>query len=199
MGAPKSTTQDCLALDVRLLKKAGALEYEAVTPWAWFSNGEMVAARLIFVDEYGVQVRGIEDLLERPGGPLPRWLTTTGTPCHLGGERLWWQCDHCDRRAAILYETDGWWACRLCQSLVYRCQRERRVNRAHRRANKIRTRLDWRVGIAHPGSGRPKGMHRRTYERLVERHDRYPDIARAELMAWWSRHRAAQRRDGFAR
>lgn len=82
---PKRTTEDCLPLDVRLLKKAGALETGTVTPWAWYSHGEMYAARLIVVDERGIQVRGIEDLLERPGGPLPRWLTTTRTPCHLGG------------------------------------------------------------------------------------------------------------------
>lgn len=191
---PKRTTQQCLSLDIRLLQKAGALEVGAILPWAWYHNGEMYAARLTVGTSHGIQLRGIEELLDRPGGPARRWIAITRTPCNLGGERAWWRCSQCDRRIAIVYEDEGSWACRHCLRLTYASQSERPTNRAHRQANKIRRRLGWKVGIAYPNGGRPKGMHVRTFEHWVEKHERYAEIARADLLAWWMRYRRTFRK-----
>jgi hypothetical protein len=91
----------------------------------------------------------------------------TWTPCHLGGRRAWWHCPvvGCGRRVAILYGGLVF-ACRQCHRLGYRVELETEEDRAARRANKLRQRLEWVPGVFHGVGPKPKGMHWRTYWRL---------------------------------
>jgi hypothetical protein len=66
-------------------------------------------------------------------------------------------------------------ACRKCHRLAYPSQREDASDRAGRRADKIRDRLGWDAGILNGPGSKPKGMHWRTFERLVQEHDRWSD------------------------
>jgi hypothetical protein len=90
------------------------------------------------------------------------------TACTLGGRRAWFICPAkgCGRRVAILY-SGAIFACRHCNKLAYACQREKDDDRAMRRADTIRRRLGWCAGIANPPGEKPKGMHWRTYNRLL--------------------------------
>ena len=72
-------------------------------------------------------------------------------------------------------------ACRHCHKLAYQCQRETDDDRAMRRADNIRRRLDWEVGIANPEGGKPKGMHWRTFERLKAEHDAFANASWAGM------------------
>lgn len=100
------------------------------------------------------------------------------TNCNLGGRRAWFLCPahKCGRRVAILY-SNSILACRRCQKLVYTCQRESHNQGSIRRADGIRRRLGWKPGIANPEGGKPKGMHRRTFERLKARHNAFADTS----------------------
>ncbi|WP_245537399.1 hypothetical protein [Thiocystis violascens] len=98
------------------------------------------------------------------------------TNCTYGGSRPWFLCPAtgCGRRVAKLYlGGSGVFACRHCYRLAYDCQRETDDDRATRRAETIRQRLDWEAGILNLPGRRPKGMHRRTFERLKHQHDRF--------------------------
>lgn len=64
-------------------------------------------------------------------------------------------------------------ACRHCHRLAYESQRETVDDRAARRADTIRRRLNWEPGILNGNAGKPKGMHHRTYDRLLTSHDRH--------------------------
>ena len=68
-------------------------------------------------------------------------------------------------------------ACRRCHKLVYACQRESDNHGSIRGADGIRRRLGWKPGIANPEGDKPKGMHRRTFERLKARHDAFADTS----------------------
>ncbi len=86
------------------------------------------------------------------------------TPCNFGGERPWFVCpgEGCSRRVAILYGSGpGRPLCRCCRDLAYESQREDRIGRAKRRAEKDRSRLP-------PSGTRPKGMHHATFQKLTQ-------------------------------
>lgn len=44
-----------------------------------------------------------------------------------------------------------------------------------RKADNIRAKLGWPLGILHPEGDRPKGMHQKTYEQLLQKY-RMPKI-----------------------
>ncbi|MEX2367477.1 MAG: hypothetical protein WD601_12795 [Pseudohongiellaceae bacterium] len=100
----------------------------------------------------------------------------SGRHWHYGGERPWFLCPArgCGRRVAILYG-GAIFACRHCHGLVYESQRELEYDRAARKADKIRDKLDWEPGILNGSEywKKPKGMHWKTFERLTAQHDAF--------------------------
>src|SRR5499433_2051421 len=97
------------------------------------------------------------------------------TACHLGGVRPWFVCPvycdgrHCGRRAAILYCAGELFACRRCYGLAYQSQQQTALHRRLGQARKIRMRLGGGGDLLEPYPARPKGMLRRTFERLRPR------------------------------
>jgi len=62
---------------------------------------------------------------------------------------------------------DKYFACRHCCRLAYHSQRETKDDRATRSAEKIRAKLNWQPGIINYPGDKPKGMHWKTYLRLM--------------------------------
>lgn len=91
-------------------------------------------------------------------------LTTT-TP-HYGGKRFWFICPLTHKRTSVLYSPPGgkYFASRHAYNLKYKSQSEGPLDRAISRK--------WR--IVHKTGGtyspkRPKGMHQKTYDRLLHK------------------------------
>ena len=101
------------------------------------------------------------------------------TRCNDGGERRWFVCpaQGCGRRVAILY-LGGIFVCRHCLDLSYESQREQPYGRALRRAQAIRMKLGGSGSMADEFPEKPKGMHWRTYSRLIHRYDH------AQFLSW---------------
>jgi len=96
-------------------------------------------------------------------------LMVVSRPCRFGGARHLFQCPGCYRQALVLYFRGGRFNCRACVRVAYASQNERPIDRARRRAQKIRHRLGADPSFDDPIPERPKGMWRRTYERMVAR------------------------------
>lgn len=64
-----------------------------------------------------------------------------------------------------------------CRRLVYKSQREAHDDRATRKADKIRAKLNWQPGILKLPDNKPKGMHWKTYLRLMEEYRDYSNQA----------------------
>jgi hypothetical protein len=160
-------------MDVRRFEGAGML-----TPggrragWQWTRDGETVAS---------IQMRAEQDrvfLIYRHRSGDAEWkdeqypVRIVRTPCNLGGSRAWFICPAvgCGRRVAILYG-GSIFACRHCYRLAYPSAREDVCDRAARRADRLRARLDWEPGILNGGGEKPKWMRWRTFERLAAKHD----------------------------
>ena len=149
----RSTTEDYLSIDVRRWCREGMLKPGQVNRWQWSRNGKSVA-------EFNVQACKEYLLINGHHRIRLDW-----TDCYLGGKRPWFLCG-CGKRVAILYCASQF-SCRHCLGLVYRCQMEPKRDQAARRANRIRRKLGWPLGIFNPPGSKPKGMHFHTYYRLV--------------------------------
>lgn len=176
------TTEDYRTLDVRRLQREGLLEPGRNFLWQWSVENKTIASINVTVEHN----RLILDYRHRSGNE--EWqkkhypINLSWTPCHFGSSRAWFICPAagCSKRVAILYG-GSIFACRQCYQLVYPSQRESTDDRSARRADKIRKRFDWELGILNGNGERPKGMHQRTYERLIRKHDAFVEMSLAGI------------------
>ncbi len=178
-------TDDMRPLDVRKINRAGLLTPGRYFNWQWTCNGEVTATIGLRVEADRVFLQYQNQNHRYNGGewePMNYGVRLDWTACGFGGRRVWWLCPAlgCGRRVAVLYGGRVF-ACRQCNRLAYRCQRESDDDRTSRRANTIRRRLGWQPGILNANGLKPKGMHWRTFERLQGEHDSHVTTARAGM------------------
>jgi hypothetical protein len=171
-GSGRDTVEASRSIDVNRLRKAGCLRAPFAGGWQWTRDGEKVASINLRAEadwlhlSYRVRTGGGEwEDVEEP-------VRLVRVPCRFGGERPYFICPGvvngvaCNRRVAKLHGPGRYFLCRHCYSLAYSSQSESAWDRTLRRANKIRQRLGGDPGMAMPFPPKPKGMWRRTYERL---------------------------------
>ena len=90
------------------------------------------------------------------------------------GERPWFVCPgvvsgrYCGCRVAILYSAGRYFLYRHCYDLTYRSRQASDTLGALHKARRIRQRLGGSANLMEPVPARPKGMHRKTYHRLLQ-------------------------------
>lgn len=171
-GLGCDTVESCRSIDVNRLHREGCLRPGWCGGWQWSRDGERVAS---------INLRAEEDRLHltyrvRIGGgdweDVEETVRIVHVPCRFGGTRPYFICPGvvngvpCGRRVVKLHGPGRYFLCRHCYRLANASQSEGAWDRALRRANKIRMRLGGEPGMASPFPLRPKGMWRRTYERL---------------------------------
>ena len=158
-----------LALDIRVLARRGHLTRGWLNSQSWTRNGEPAG---------NINVRAAEDHARliytwTPYGHEPRDfdypVRIVRTACRYGGNRPWFLCPRCGARRAVIYgsASDGYFGCRGCMQLAYASEAENALGRMWRKQRKLAARLGAEDDTdTHPP--RPKGMHQRTYRRLLE-------------------------------
>lgn len=159
-------TTDLLALDIRSLAKNGRLVPNSRCTVTW-TKGSHNASIGVTAQPNAATLRYITN-----GTRHSYNVPITWTECNFGGRRAWWLCLHCKRQCAILYGGSVF-VCRKCAHLHYPSQHASDTDRFISRAEAIRSRLGWQRGIANAGNGKPKGMHWKTYRRLVQQHEHF--------------------------
>jgi hypothetical protein len=92
-----------------------------------------------------------------------------------GGRRIWWGCPECRRRVRFLFggrtnvSQPYRIACAKCQRIAYGSNLEGMTRRWRRQLTKIEKRLGGNPHKMTP----PKGLARRTFDRLAQRHAHY--------------------------
>lgn len=178
----KSCTDDIPSLDIRRIQQEGLLKSGLTFGWNWSRRSKTMSSIGVSV---GIDSVTLSYLQSWRGGDWQSCSDTvllTWTPCNYGGQRAWWLCPCCGRRVAMLYSGRNAHACRHCFFLAYRSQRETEGDLAARRADKLGKRLGWQGGILSIPSGKPKGMHWSTYERLSGLHARHAGVALADIL-----------------
>jgi len=155
----RPTTDDVPCLNVNRLNKAGALRQNLAGTLRWhLDEGPSLVHFRVLSDRVMLSRTDLYDDCAELA--LIDWVA-----CRFGGRRPFFVCPGCGERTLHLYRLSHF-ACRECHELSYSSQRERESDRAQRRANKIRTRLGGEHGWQRVPL-KPKGMHHRTYQRLV--------------------------------
>lgn len=179
----KGTISDMWALDVRRLRRDGLLTLGRSFEWQWSRNEKVVASINVRTEAERVILNYRSRTCGGEWNPMEYAVYLEWTSCNLGGRRAWFLCPAvgCGRRAAILFG-GAIFACRHCHKLAYACQRETDDERAARRADAIRRRLRWQAGILNGEGSKPKGMHWRTFERLLAEHKDFVNASLAGMM-----------------
>ena len=177
----RATTEDSMPLDVRRLHRASALLPGRSVSWQWTVNDRVVGSIGIRAGVGTVTLTYNYTPSGCPAEEVHQPVTLTTTPCALGGNRAWFACPACNKRVAVIYGAGRLFACRKCKGLAYGSQGEAVDDRAARRADRIRKRLGWTPGILNGNGFKPKGMHWRTYERLVVEHDAFVSVSLAGI------------------
>lgn len=174
-GSGRDTVEGCRAIDVNRLHRDGCLRDGWSGVLWWSRDGETVAS---------INLRAGYDTLHlsyrwRAGnGPwedVAESVLIVRKACRYGGARPFFMCPGlvnglaCGRRVAKLYGPGRYFLCRHCYRLAYASQSEGAWDRTLRRAGKVRHRLGGNPGIATPFPLKPKGMWRRTYQRIRAR------------------------------
>ena len=177
----KDTTSDRRTLDVRKLQRDSLLKPGQSFAWNWSRGGNVIASINLKVAADSVM---LDYRSQRYGGEWQEMrypVRLAWTACHYGGQRVWWLCPGagCGRRVAVLYGGSVF-ACRHCHQLAYQSQRD---NNAFGPADKLRARMGWVPGIAYGPGEKPKGMHWKTYLRLMNDYHRHVSRAVADSSA----------------
>ena len=138
----KNTTNDYRQLDIRKLQREGLLKPGRFFSRQWKSGNKIIATINVHseINKITLSYKHKSYGNEWKDKSYTVWLDWTW--CNYGNYRAWFLCPGCGRRVAILYGGVTF-ACRHCYQLAYPCQRETTLDRATRRAEKIRSRGEY--------------------------------------------------------
>ncbi len=170
--AQRQIVERTRCIDISALRRKGCLEEPWVGRWTWSEDGESVASVGLRGGRNAIHLnyryRSFDEDWEDVGYSVP----VVWSSCRFGGERPFFQCpgvkngEACGRRVLKLYSGGKYFLCRICHDLGYVSQTMDELDRAFHRANKLRRRI--REKDPNGPSGKPKGMHKRTYRRFLE-------------------------------
>jgi len=161
----KDVVEDYKSLGINWLKREGYLRPGRQSLISWTRNGQPAGSinlavrqdRLILSYTY-THAGQSEEVREM--------VFIDWTRCHYGGTRPWLLCPRCGRRVGKLYAGGKLFLCRHCYHLAYHTQQMSEPFRLLHKAQKIRKRLGASPDVLDEFIPKPKGMHRKTYDRL---------------------------------
>jgi hypothetical protein len=154
------------SIDLSWLAKEGSLRLGASGTLRWSRNGRETGSISYTMMPGSLRLnyrtRGHREAWEDVQEDIPFAWTHT----EFGGQRRWFRCPRCGRNCRIVYG-GARFRCRLCHRLTYNSQYEPAWERPLTRAQDVRMKLGASGSIEDPFPPKPKGMHWRTYDRMV--------------------------------
>lgn len=170
------TVEDVNRISIYEMRKQGLLEPGTAGELTW-SLGDRIVGFVAFHVSYDDQIilhygyHKDDGTLE----PVEQNIQIVWSKCNLGGKRPWFKCPGCEWRSAVLCDYGERFLCRRCYELPYASQQRGYTDRMMEQARKIRRRIGVTENLWPPlqQSCKPKGMHWKTFYRLVEREAGY--------------------------
>lgn len=172
-------TDDCRSIDVRSWQRQDLLRAGLSFSCSWSRRGKSTGQINVSSEPGAMKLSYSCRVLGGDWQYLDYAVSLQTTTCRYGGKRYWFTCPAvgCGQRVAVLYLGGKYFACRKCYQLAYKSQRETLEDRAIRKLNKLRERLEWEPGFLNGRGLKPKGMHWKTFNRLYAQHDELVDQA----------------------
>ena len=175
--------EDHLSIDLAWMKREGMLIQGNSGNIRWTRGGnltgtigyrvEATGLRLIYrTREGGGEWQDVNDVIP---------FAWTGT--NFNGRRQWFVCPSCKRQCRVIYGGSRY-RCRKCHGLKYESQFEDAAGRAASQRHRLRKRLGKVGSLQDPFPQKPKGMHRKTYDRLAARDHKLEVRWVAGMAAW---------------
>lgn len=165
----KQVVDNQLKIDIRDFKKQG-LTYDAELTGTMSirRNGQETDSISIAINAYLLILRYLYKSSEDKVKRIRQEIKLDWLKCHYGGQRVYFICPQCGKRVESLYMIHEYFSCRTCCNLIYKSQQEDRADRLLRKVRKIRRKLDADDNLWSIIWNKPKGMHHKTFDRLVE-------------------------------
>lgn len=159
--ARRPRVESACPLDVRKLCREELLRPGPAFVRVWRCDGREIQRAMLLPDSDAVTVLR--------GGKPAEVLRLERTSCHYGRERPWFLCPACSQRCALVYDVAGIFACRRCNGLKHQTTQESRGNRLVLKAKRLGARIGGYGVFPDSFTGKPRGMHWTTYQRLEEK------------------------------
>lgn len=163
-------------IDIRILNRHGALAPGTSGTISWESDGNQTDFINFSINEQCL-------MLDACNIGTIQTIHFDWTECNYGGKRTWVLCPVCHARVSVLYSGNKGFACRQCNDLKYACQSESDLDRLYRKICKLRKRLGGSDNLSKPLWLKPKGMHRRTFARLLDIEKKLKQQLQVEMLA----------------
>jgi hypothetical protein len=182
--------EDGLKLDLNRLVRQGLMRPHAkqigTIRWAHRHSDQEVASGRFTAE----MTHERHERLRIELGDLDQWIELIAVPRHYGGQQWYFLCPRTARRASVLWKPRGAqsFACRQAwgRQVAYGSQFLSPYRRASSAVQDIQRRLCKEPYIPLVGDELPsrhKGMHRRTYEKIIKRYEAYKTIMDQDLIA----------------
>jgi len=160
----KIRTSSLFALDIRTWNKENLLAPGIQFTSTRLQNGNLAGEVTVQMWEEYFILKYIYNQTET----ITEVVQLTSTPCNFGGHRKWLRCPLCGSRVAVIYLLGKEFGCRKCHNLTYDCCNQSELDRVITKYNKAKAKIGGGPGIIAPIPERPLGMHRKTYEKILE-------------------------------
>lgn len=162
----RAIAENLPGLDVREVQKRGLLMPGTAFRWFWKTRVERIASIDLVVRSREEVTLGYtwRDRKREKGETINERVDLDWTPCHYGGERVWFKCPRCGKRVAILWGRRRF-LCRGCNEVAYATENMTKLDRLITKWIAMGEKL----GFAPDDFGpmiKPKRMHATTFERL---------------------------------
>ena len=128
-GLNRIAVEECISIPVGRLSKTGLLSGQVANVRLTWSAGDQPVASVLAVAKEGGQTVTALNLQYSvwtgdDASPVEQPIGLARSRMPYGGDRVWFCCPACDRRAGVLYLPPGQqqFACRACHGLEYGIQ-----------------------------------------------------------------------------
>ena len=151
----RAKAEQLVRVDIRVWHRRGLLWVGGSNAYP-FHRGNQHITTVVFT----VSAESIRLAYSLDNNDYAQTISTTTTPCALGGSRPWFECPRCRGRCALLYLRCGRFACRSCQQVSYTSQSGSESDRVHARYHRLEALID---------NGKPKWQRWATFNRLEDK------------------------------